>query len=152
MIRNERGDLQADPTKIIDVWKSYFDKLLNVHNGEQTEKFQIHTAVPWIPEPSEIEVEMSIKKLKNFKSPGIDNIPAELIKAGGTALTKELHRLISAIWRKEELPKEWKTSVIFKIYKKGDNSDCNNYGGISLLPTCYKVLSNILLTRLSVYT
>ena len=35
VIRNERGDLQADPTKIIDVWKSYFDKLLNVHNGEQ---------------------------------------------------------------------------------------------------------------------
>jgi len=31
MIRNERGDLQADPTKIIDVWKSYFDKFLNVH-------------------------------------------------------------------------------------------------------------------------
>ena len=84
----------------------------------RTEKFEIHTAEPWIPEPSEIEVEMSIKKLKNFKSPGIDNIPAELIKAGGTALTKELHRLINAIWRKEELPKEWKTSVIVPIYKK----------------------------------
>ena len=72
MIRNERGDLQADPTKIIDVWKSYLDKLLNVHNGEQIEEFETYTAEPWIPEPSEIEVEMSIKKLKNFKSPGID--------------------------------------------------------------------------------
>jgi len=59
--------------------------------------------------------------------------------------------LISAIWRKEELSKEWKTSIIVPIYKKGDKSDCNNYRRISLLPTCYKVLSNILLTRLSVY-
>ena len=63
IIRNERGDLQADPTKIIDVWESYFDKLLNVHNGEPTEKFKIYTAEPWITKPSEFEVEMSIKKL-----------------------------------------------------------------------------------------
>jgi len=45
-VRNERGDLQADLTKILDVWKSYFDQLLNVHNGEQTEEFEIHTAEP----------------------------------------------------------------------------------------------------------
>jgi len=80
MIRNERGDLEADPTKIVDMWKSYFDKLLNVHKGEEAEEFEIRTAEPWIPEPSEIEVEMSVKKLKNFKSSGIDNIPARLIK------------------------------------------------------------------------
>jgi len=35
--------------------------------------------------------------------------------------------------------------------QKGDKSDCNNYRWIPLLPTCYKVLSNILLTRLSLY-
>jgi len=62
MIRNERGDLQADPTKTVDVWKSYFDKLLNVHNREQTEEFEIHTAELRIPEPNEIEIEMSVKK------------------------------------------------------------------------------------------
>jgi len=67
VIRNEREDLQTDPTKIIDVWKRYFDKLLNVHNGEQTKEFEIYTTEPWIPEPSEIEVEMSIKKFKKFK-------------------------------------------------------------------------------------
>jgi len=44
MIRNERGDLQADPTKIVDVWESYFYKLLNVHNVEETEEFEIQTA------------------------------------------------------------------------------------------------------------
>ena len=55
--------------------------------------------------------------MKNFKSPGIDNIPAELIKAGGTELVKEIHKLISAIWRKKELQMEWKTSVTVPIYK-----------------------------------
>jgi len=45
---------------------------------------------------------MSVKKLKNFKSPEIDNIPTELITTGETTLVKELYNLVSAIWRKED--------------------------------------------------
>ena len=51
----------------------------------------------------------------------------------------------------EELPEEWKESIIIPIYKKGDKTDCNNNRGISLLPTTYKILSNILLSRLTPY-
>ena len=47
------------------------------------------------------------------------------------------------------MPDEWKDSIIVPIYKKGNKTDFNNYRGISLLPTTYKVLSNILLTRLT---
>jgi hypothetical protein len=46
------------------------------------------------------------------------------------------------------LPEEWKESVLVPIYKKGDKTDSNNYMVISLLPTTYKSLSNILLSRL----
>ena len=55
------------------------------------------------------------------------------------------------IWNKEELPEEWKESIIVPIHKKGDKTDCNNYRGISLLSTTYKILSNILLSRLIPY-
>jgi len=39
-------------------------------------------------------------------------------------------------------------SIIVPNYKKGDKTDCTNYGGISVLPTTYKILSKILLCRL----
>ena len=54
-------------------------------------------------------------------------------------------------FNKEKLPGEWKESIIVPIYKKGDKTDCNNYRDISLLQTTYKVLSNILLSRLIPY-
>jgi hypothetical protein len=38
-------------------------------------------------------VEIAIGKLKSYKSPGTDNIPAELIKAGNETLNSEIHRL-----------------------------------------------------------
>jgi len=91
------------------------------------------------------------EKLKSHKSRGIDQIPAELIKAGSRTIRGAIHKLIIAIWKKEELPEEWKESVIVPIHKKGDKTECNNYRGISLLPTTYKILSNILLSRLIPY-
>ena len=42
--------------------------------------------------------------------------------------------------------------IIVLISKKGDKTDCSNYSGISLLPTTYKILSSVLLSRLTPYT
>jgi len=54
-----------------------------------------------VPEPSAFEVELPIEKLKSHKSPGFDQIPAELIKAGGRTICCEIHKLIISIWNKE---------------------------------------------------
>jgi len=88
---------------------------------------------------------MAIEKLKIHKSPGVDQIPAELIKA----IRSEIHKLINSVWNKEELPEEWKESIIVRICKMGDKTDCGNYRGTSLLSTMYKILTNILLSRLT---
>jgi len=122
-----------------------------VHGVNDVRKTEIHTAEPLVPQPSVSDVELVIEKLKSHKSPGIDQIPAELIKAGGKTIRCEIHKLIVSIWNKEELPEEWKESIMVPIYKKGGKTDCSNYKGISILPTTYKILSKILLSKLTPY-
>ena len=73
-----------------------------------------------MPEPSAFEVELAIEKLKSHKSPGTDQTPAELIKVGGRTIRYAIHKLMISIWNKEELPDEWKESIIVPICKKGD--------------------------------
>jgi hypothetical protein len=94
----------------------------------------IHTAEPLVQEPSPVELKIAIGKLKSYTTPSTDEFPAELIKAGGETLCSEIHKLICSIWNKDELPQQWKESVIIPIHKK----DCNNFRGISLLSTAYK--------------
>jgi hypothetical protein len=87
-------------------WRNYFSQLLNVHGVNDVRKAEIHTAEPLVPEPSAFEFELAIENLKSHKSPGIDQIPAELIKAGGGTIRGAIHKLIISIWNKEELPEE----------------------------------------------
>jgi sorting nexin-29 len=151
MVKEENGDLLADPHSILNRWKNYFCQLLNVHGVSDVRQTEIHSAEPLVPERCSFEVENAIGKSKKYKSPGIDQILAELIQAGGNTLCSEIQKLINFIWNEEELPEQWKESVIVPIYKKGDKMDCSNYRGISLLSTPYKILSNILLSRLTPY-
>jgi hypothetical protein len=62
-----------------------------------------------------------------------------------------IHKLINSVWNKEELPDQWKESVIVPIHKKGDKTDCNNYRKITLLSTSYKILS-ISFSQVTVHT
>jgi hypothetical protein len=65
--------------------------VLNVHGVHDVRQKDIQTAEPLVPEPSLVEVETATGKLKSYKSPGTDQIPAELIKAGGETLCSEIN-------------------------------------------------------------
>ena len=56
--------MARDSHSILARWRNIFSQLLNVLG----------------PEPRAFEAEMAIEKLIRLKSPGIDQIPAELIK------------------------------------------------------------------------
>jgi len=50
-----------------------------------------------VPEPSAFGAELAIEKLKSYKSPGIDQILAYLLKAGGRTIYHESHKLIMSV-------------------------------------------------------
>jgi mannosyltransferase OCH1-like enzyme len=111
-------------------WKNYFSQLLNV---------EIHTTELLVPDPSYSEVENAIGNLKICKLPSSDQILAELFQAGDETLQPQIHKLINFIWNKEELPDQWKESIVVPIYKKGDTTYCGNYRGISLHTKFYLI-------------
>ena len=93
-------------------------------------------------------MDTAIQRLKNNKSDGSDGIPAELLKAAGSSFNRAFHLLLTKIWMEEEMPKEWNTSIICPIHKKGDRKACSNYRGISLLNIAYKIFASIVCERL----
>ena len=101
----------ADSHGIVARWRKYFSQLFNVHGVKDVGQAEIHTAEPLVPEPSASEFQLAIDKLKSHKSPGIDQIPAELIKAGGRTIYLEIHKLMISIWKKEKLPEECKELI-----------------------------------------
>jgi len=126
IVKDDKGDLLADSHSFLARWRNYFSKILNVHGVNDVRKRGIHTAEPLVPEPSASDIELVIEKLKSHKSPDTDQIPAELIKAGGKKIRCGIHKLIISIWNKKELPEEWKESIIVPVYNKGDNTDSSN--------------------------
>jgi hypothetical protein len=71
-----------------------------------------------VPGPNRLEVEIAIAKLRNYESPGSDQIPADLIQAGVEILLSAIHKLIIYIWNEEELPDQWKESIIVPVHKE----------------------------------
>jgi hypothetical protein len=71
-----------------------------VHGIHDVREMDIHMAELLVPEPSLVDVEIATGKLKRYKSPGTDQIPAELIKVGGETCS-EIHKLICFIWNME---------------------------------------------------
>ena len=98
--------------------------------------------------PTVTEIEEIIKQLKNNRAPGEDGIIAEIWKLRDSNIINKIHRILTEIWIKEEIPQDWKCALIHPLHKKGDKTNPDNYRGISLLPVTYKILSKALLNRL----
>jgi hypothetical protein len=83
-VNDENGNMLAGSNSILNRWKNYFSQLLNVNRINDVRNIEIHTTEPLVPDTSPFEVEIGIAKLKRYKSPGSDQIPAELTQAGLT--------------------------------------------------------------------
>ena len=135
----------------LDRWKEYcsdlynFDLKVSENTLDNLWQGQIQDETPNILFS---EVETAIKKLKRFKSPGVDGVCSELLLDGGTTVKKEMFKICEMAWEQEEFPEIWTKSIIITLPKKGDLKLCENYRTISLIPHTSKVLLEIIRSRL----
>ena len=64
------------------------------------------------------EVEAAVKALKRGKLAGVDNIPAELVQAGGEAMIDILTAICNTIWKTGEWLTTWTQSLVITLPRK----------------------------------
>ena len=64
---------------------------------------------------------------------------------------KVLHAICQQIWKIQQWPQDWQSSVFIPIPKKGNAKECSNYCTIALIPHASKVMLKILQARLQQY-
>ena len=148
-ILDKQGNRLTEDDKILERWTEYCTDLYNLKTEGDPEVLDV-------PEPSnkgdfpilKDEVKAAIKSLKRGKSPGLDNIPAELIIAGGESMVSILTAICNHIWQTGVWPSAWTRSLIITIPKKGNLQHCQNYRTISLISHSSKVMLKVMLKRL----
>ena len=75
---------------------------------------------------------------------GGDGIPVELFQILKDDAVKVLQSTGQQIWKTQQWPQDWKTSVFIPIPKKGSAKECSNYHIIALISHASKVMLKIL--------
>ena len=64
---------------------------------------------------------------------------------------KVLHSTCQHIWKTQQWPQDWKSSVFIPIPKKGNAKECSNYCTIAVISHASKVMLKSLQARLQQY-
>ena len=99
----------------------------------------------------ECEVKWALGSITMNKTSGGDGIPVELFQILKDDAVKVLHSICQQIWKMQQWPRDWKSSVFIPIPKKGNAEECSNYHTIALISHASKVMLKILQDRLQQY-
>ena len=135
----------------LERWTEHFSQLLNPSTSSCSTRLDPEEAAESLSiDLSPIrfeEVLEAVRRLKNGKASGPDNISCEMLKAH-KGIVEWLWDIIDKCWSTEVLPDDWKVAEIVPLYKsKGKRSECSNHRGISLLSVPGKVFASVILNR-----
>ena len=99
----------------------------------------------------ECKVKWALVSITTNKANGSDGIPVELFQILKDDAVKVLHSICQQIWKTQQWPQDWKSSVFIPIPKTGNAKECSNYRTIALVSHTSKVMLKILKARLQQY-
>ena len=78
------------------------------------------------PDILEFEVKGALGSITTNKASGGDGIPVELFQLLKDDTVEVLHSICQKIWKTQQWPQDWKSSVFIPIPKKGNAKKCSN--------------------------
>ena len=103
------------------------------------------------PDILEYEVKWALGSISTDKASGGDGITIELLQILKDDSVKVLDSICQQIWKIQQWPQDWKTSVFIPIPKKSNAKECSNYCTIALISHASKVMLKFLQARLQQY-
>ena len=143
----ERNDMDLTEAKDIKKrWQEYTKELYkkDLHDPDNHHGVITHLE----PDIWECEVKWASESVTTNKASGGDGIPVELFQILKDDAVKVLHSICHLIWKTEQWPQAWKTSVFIPIPKKGNGKECSNYWTTAFIFHAHKVMLKILQARL----
>ena len=99
----------------------------------------------------ECKVKWTLGSINKNKASGGGGIPVELFKILEDDAVNVLHSICQLIWKTQQWPQYWKSSIFILIPKKGNAKESSNYHTIALISHASKVMLKILQARLQQY-
>ncbi|KAI0235559.1 Solute carrier family 23 member 2, partial [Lamellibrachia satsuma] len=134
-VKDKGGNLITEGLARRERWKEHFEEILNrpIPDDPVTD-VEIDPIINEIStDPiTKAEIRTALRKMKNGKAGGKDEITAELLKADMNTTEKWLVKLFRTFWEQEKVPKTWKQGLIVKIPKKGPVEEALNIDGNSI--------------------
>ena len=113
-VKDENGNVVGIEQEVKEIWKRYFDSLLNVVDEREANVISIGNGrrMAVLNDMndkciSEEEVKKAVNEMKEGKAPGLDGCPTECIKNGGASMIKWVVRLFNLCFVSGVVPKEW---------------------------------------------
>ena len=149
VIKNKSGEVLVEEELVKQRWKEYFDNLLNQENPREVRVTPAEANVREVEDITTEEVSKAMRKMKRGKAQGPDEIPVEAWLSLGEEGVRFLTDLFNRLLQGEEMPDEWRKSVLVPLYKgKGDIKECGNYRGIKLMSHTMKLWERVIEARL----
>ena len=146
-VYDENKKCMTKPSEIYKVVRGHFEKHFNDDD--------VSSINPFDGQPRKLNKEISIEevtaginKLNDNKTPGIDNISAEMVKYGPLALSKAFKNTLNEAFEKE-IELGLGDGILVSLLKPGKTKGpVTNLRPVILLPILRKILSNIVLHRI----
>ena len=153
-IKSLRPNVKVSPNIHHEKWKKHFENVFEENKTMENADSKQEKEMDYIYEPAldnditQEEVKEAVRSLKTGKASGLDEVCGEFLKHSEDITVPLLTRLFNELYDKSYYPVEWCKAVIVPILKNGDDSNPDNYRGISLLSIISKTFTSILNKRL----